>query len=96
MSNYNSLNSSSENVRFTYDIIDKKINLNNQITYELIGAKRGSIDKYDAITRTGIATIDNKSYSFTALNFLTVAVNDIGIFIKLTNYTKTHILIGVL
>ena len=96
MSNYNPLNTSSEKSRLSYDTIDKKILVNNQTISELVGGKKGNVDSYNAVTRTGIATIDNKSYPFTALNFLTIAVNDAGIFIRLTNFTKTHILIGVL
>lgn len=95
MSNYNSLNTSSDKSRLSYDIVDKKIVVNNQTISDLIGCKTGIIDDYTEATLSGTATISNRQYNFASLTNQTVARGDLGIFIKLVNGTKQYVLLGL-
>jgi hypothetical protein len=86
---------SDDSVRLTLNTVDKRLSLFKQEIESAIGLKRGQVATYDAITRTGTATIDNKTLSFRAVN-TTIAVGDYAVFQRLVNGDQGVVLLGVI
>jgi hypothetical protein len=85
---------SADSVRLTLDTVEKRIGLAKQELTENLGLRAGLVTEYDGTTRSGVAAIDNKSYRFRAVD-TTVAVGDTGVFMRLSNSDRLHILLGV-
>jgi hypothetical protein len=86
---------SDDSVRLTLNTVEKRFALFKQEIESAIGLKRGTVVTYDGTTRSGTAAIDNKDYSFKAVD-TTIAVGDIGVFQRLTNGDRGFILLGVI
>ena len=86
---------SADSVRLTLDTVDKRINLAKQELTDSLGLRAGEVMEYDGTSRLGQAKIDNKVYKFKAVD-ITVAVGDIGAFLRLANSDRLHVLIGIL
>jgi hypothetical protein len=84
-----------ESVRLTTNTVDKRLFLLKQEIAQEIGLKRGEVVTYNSTTRTGTATIDNKTLSFKAVN-TTVAVGNVAVFQRLVNGDQAVILLGVI
>jgi hypothetical protein len=86
---------SDDSVRLTVNTVDKRLALFKQDIESAIGLKRGQVATYDATTRTGTATIDNKTLPFKAVD-TTIAIGDTAVFQRLVNGDQGVILLGVI
>jgi hypothetical protein len=86
---------SDESVSLTTNTLDKRLFLLKQEIQQEIGLRRGQVSSYDLSTRSGIATIDNKNYTFKAVD-TTIAVGDQAVFQRLTNGDQGFVLLGVI
>jgi hypothetical protein len=86
---------SDESVRLTLNSVDKRLALFKQDLQQEIGLRRGQVSAYDAVTRSGTATIDNKTQAFRAVN-TTVTIGDQAVFQRLTNGDLGFVLLGVI
>ncbi len=86
---------SDDSVRLTLNTVEKRFALFKQDLETSSGLKRGIVITYDAVTRTGLATIDNKEHPFKAID-ATIAAGDTGVFQRLTNSDRGFIMFGVI
>jgi hypothetical protein len=86
---------SDESVSLTTNTVDKRLFLLKQEIQQEIGLRRGQVSTYDLTTRSGTATIDNKTHPFKAVD-TTIAVGDQAVFQRLTNGDQSFVLLGVI
>jgi hypothetical protein len=86
---------SDESVRLTTNAVDKRLSLFRQDIEQEIGLRRGAVSTYDATTRQGTATLDNRTITFRAVD-TTIAVGDSAVFQRLTNSDQGYVLLGVI
>lgn len=86
---------SDESVRLTLNSVEKRLVLFKQELELSMGLRRGTVVTYNSTSRAGTAAIDNKEYPFRALD-TTIAVGDTCVFMRLSNFDRGFILLGVI